>query len=210
MSTAILIRPGETDFDQQARIQGGLDLPLSDAGRQQVRELIGRLSEYSIDIVYASPTEPALSTAREIAASLDVPLKELEGLENLSHGLWEGMLLDDVKRKHPRVFKQWRESPVAVCPPEGETCSDAHERVQRVLKRPSKRRQPFAIVAPEPVATLIASVLRGQDPCLPGPVCGCTDQRRVEVIEVVAPTNGRLWTVLGGSSGSPAQGAAAT
>jgi len=208
MSTAILIRPGATDFDQQARIQGGLDLPLSDAGRQQVRDLIGRLSEHSIDIVYASPTEPALSTAREIAASLDVPLKELDGLENLSHGLWEGMLLDDVRRKHPRVYKQWREAPIAVCPPEGETCAEAHERVQRVLKKPSRRRQTFAIVAPEPLATLIASVLRGQEPSLPGPICGCSDQQRVEVVEVAAPANASIWAVLGGASSSTAQGAA--
>lgn len=197
MSTAIVIRPGETGFDQQLRIQGGLDLPLSDAGRRQVHELIGRLSALSIDIVYASPTEPALSTAKEVAAALDVSLKELDGLENLSHGLWEGMRLDDVRRKHPRVYKQWRESPAAVCPPEGESCPEAHERVRRALKRPSRRRQPFAIVAPEPLATLISSVLRGEDPCLPGPVCGCTDQQRIEVIESVEPVNGRAWSMLG-------------
>jgi broad specificity phosphatase PhoE len=200
MSTAIVIRPGETDFDQQSRIQGGLDLPLSETGRRQVRDLIGRLSQLSIDIVYASPTEPALSTAREVAASLDVPVKELEGLENLSHGLWEGMRLDEVRRKHPRVFKQWRESPKAVCPPEGESCAEAHERVRRALKRPSRRRQPFAIVAPEPLATLIASILRGQDPCLPGPVCGCSDQQRVEVIDAVAPVNGRTWSMRGSAN----------
>lgn len=199
MSTAILIRPGETDFDQQARIQGGLDLPLSETGRRQVRELIGRLSELSIETVYASPTEPALSTAREVAASLDVPLKELEGLENLSHGLWEGMLLEDVRRKHPRVFKQWREAPAAVCPPEGETCAQANERIRKALKRPSRSRRTFAIVAPEPLATLISSVLRGQDPCLPGPVCGCTEQQRIEIIESVTPVNGRSWSVLGSS-----------
>ena len=199
MSTAILIRPGETDFDQQARIQGGLDLPLSDVGRQQVRELVGRLGELHIETVYTSPTEPALSTAREIAASLDVPLKELEGLENLNHGLWEGMLMDDVRRKHPRVYKQWRESPTAVCPPEGETCAEAFERVRKALKRASRRRKTFAVVAPEPLATLIGSVLRGQDPCLPGPVCGCSDQQRIEIIDAVRPVQGRFWSVLSGA-----------
>jgi probable phosphoglycerate mutase len=137
-----------------------------------------------------------------------VPLKELDGLENLSHGLWEGMLLDDVRRKHPRVYKQWREAPAAVCPPEGETCADAYERVRKVLKRPSRRRQPFAVVAPEPLATLIASVLRGQDPCLRGPVCGCTEQQRIEVIEEVAPVNGRLWPILGGTDRSATERAA--
>lgn len=204
MSTAIVIRPGETDFDQQSRIQGGLDLPLTETGRRQVQEVIGRLGPMSIEIVYASPTEPALSTARQIAETLDVPMKELEGLENLSHGLWEGMLLEDVRRKHPRVYKQWREAPQAVCPPEGETCSEAYERVRRALKRPSRRRGAFAVVAPEPLATLISSVLRGDEPCLPGPICGCTDQQRVEVINPVTPVNGRRVSAPGELDGSPA------
>lgn len=210
MSTAILIRPGETDFDQQSRIQGRLDLPLSELGRQQVRGLIGRLSELSIESVYSSPTEPALSTAREVAASLDVTFKELDGLGNLSHGLWEGMLLEDVRRKHPRVFKQWREAPTAVCPPEGETCADAYERVRKALKRASRQRGTFAVVAPEPLATLIGSILRGQDPCLPGPVCGCTDQQRIEIIDSVTPINGRLWSVLGGGERKTTESAVST
>lgn len=199
MSTAFIIRPGETDFDQQSRIQGGLDLPLSETGQRQVREIIDRLADREIDVVYASPTEPALSTGREVADALDVSFKELDGLANLSHGLWEGMCLEDVRRKHPRVYKQWRDSPVAVCPPEGETCSEAFERVQRALKKPSRRRHPFAVVASEPLATLIASVLRGHDPALPGPVCGCTDQNRIEVIESVEPLNGRSWPARNGT-----------
>ena len=42
MSIAIVIRPGETDFDQQSRIQGALGLPLTTAGQLQVEETIGR------------------------------------------------------------------------------------------------------------------------------------------------------------------------
>lgn len=191
MSIAIVVRPGETDFDQQSRIQGALGLPLTSAGQVQVNETINRLAGMPLDVVYASPTEPALSTARQLGAALDVPVKELEGLENLSHGLWEGMLLDDVRRKHPRVYKQWRDQPEAICPPEGETCGEAYERVRRALKRPSKRRQSFVVVAPEPLATMVASVLRGGEPSLPGPMCGCTAERRVEVIDDVVEVNGR-------------------
>lgn len=190
MSIAIVIRPGETDFDQQSRIQGALGLPLTSAGQQQVDETISRLAGTPLEVVYASPTEPALSTARQLGAALDVPVKELEGLENLNHGLWEGMLLDDVRRKHPRVYKQWREQPEAVCPPEGETCAEAYERVRKALKRPAKRRHSFAVVAPEPLATMVASVLRGGEPLLPGPMCGCKAERRVEVIDTAAPVNG--------------------
>ncbi len=32
----LLIRPGATDFDDQGRIKGSLDMPMSERGRQQV------------------------------------------------------------------------------------------------------------------------------------------------------------------------------
>jgi probable phosphoglycerate mutase len=191
MSIAIVIRPGETDFDQQSRIQGTLGLPLTSTGQLQVEETISRLEGTPLQLIYSSPTEPALTTARQLGTALDIPVKELDGLENLDHGLWEGMLLDDLKRKNPRVYKQWREQPEAVCPPDGETCGQAYDRVRRALKRPSKRRHAFAVVAPEPVATIVSNVLRGQEPSLPGPICGCAADRRVEVIDSVVEVGSR-------------------
>ncbi len=41
MLTVILIRPGSTDFDEQGRIQGTLDVPLNEQGAAEV----GRLAE---------------------------------------------------------------------------------------------------------------------------------------------------------------------
>ena len=38
----------------------------------------------------------------------------------MNHGLWQGMIIDEVKRKQPKVYKQWQEHPENVCPPEGE------------------------------------------------------------------------------------------
>lgn len=200
MSIAIVIRPGETDFDQQSRIQGTLGLPLNSAGQLQVEETISRLEGTPLELIYASPTEPALATARQLGAALDVPVKELEGLENLNHGLWEGMLLEDLRRKHPRVYKQWRDQPEAICPPEGETCGEACDRVRRALKRPSRRRHAFAVVAPEPIATIVAHVLRGQEPALPGPMCGCAADRRVEVIDAVVEVGSRAPAVVHGTT----------
>jgi probable phosphoglycerate mutase len=190
MSTVFVIRPGETEFDQQARIQGDLDLPLSDRGRQQVSDVIERLRGKEIGTIYASTTEPARSTARAIGESLGAPVKELDELGNLNQGLWQGLLLEEIKRKQPRVYKQWRDAPGSVCAPQGETCDEAHERVRKALRRPMKKRAPFAVVASEPLATLICCVLRGTGAQLPGPVCGCDDARRVEVIDDIASVNG--------------------
>ena len=40
------------------------------------------------------------------------------------------MLVSDVKRKQPRVYKRWQEQPESVCPPEGEMLGEADERVR--------------------------------------------------------------------------------
>lgn len=190
MTNAIVVRPGETEFDQDSRIQGMLDLPLSARGQLQLPGLIDRLRATEIDVIYASPTEPALTTAREIGQALDVPVKELDDLANMNHGLWQGMRMEDLRRKHPRMFKQWKDSPDSICPPEGETCEQAVSRVRQALKRPMKKRAPFAVVACEPLATLVAGVLQGAEPHLPGPVSGCDADRQVEVISPTGDGNG--------------------
>ena len=191
MATAVVVRPGETDFDEQERIQGALDLPLNERGQSQLIETIAQLDKSGVEVIYASPTEPASTVARELGAALDVPVRNLEGLRSLNQGLWEGMRLDDVKRKHPRVFKQWRTAPESVCPPEGETCEEAFERVRAVLRKPMKRKASFAIVVGEPLATIVSSFLRTGEATMTGPTGGCDVDRQVEFVDTVQ-TNGAL------------------
>lgn len=191
MATAVVIRPGETDFDEQHRIQGDLDLPLTERGQMQLQEMIERLRSQPLEIVYASPTEPAWTCAAELAAALDVPIRKIEGLRNLDQGLWEGMRVEDVRRKHPRVYKQWQEAPESICAPEGETCGEAFRRVAQVLRKPVKRKGNFAVVVSEPLATLVSSVLRTGEAELPGPRSGRDVEHQVEFIEVIPSKNGR-------------------
>lgn len=177
MPRILLIRPGCTDFDEQHRIQGNLDLPLSDRGRQQVTKLLSELAEITIDVLYSSPCEPARSTAAAIGEARGLGVKELESLLNVNHGLWQGLTIDEVRRKHPRVFKQWQESPEAICPPGGETLTEAVERVRKALEKPVKKKGTVAIVAADPLAAIIGAVLRGAPldaipPACEG-VCGC-------------------------------------
>ncbi len=194
MLDVILIRPGWTDFDEQNRIQGSLDLPLSPRGQKQVAELIDQLHDTKPEVIYAAPSEPARSTAEAIGAGLDVSVKELKGLRNLNQGLWQGLQIDDIRRKYPKVYKQWRESPETICPPEGETVSDAVQRVRKALSKPLRRKDSFAVVACEPLATLIRCVIKGSKPEVPGPISSGTETRLVEVLQAndaALPVNGR-------------------
>ena len=106
MCRIILVRSGCTDYDEEGRIQGSLELPLNDRGQNQVEEAIKELADLSFDVVYTSPSNPANATAKAIAQACDTPLKEKEGLNNFNYGLWQGLKTEEVQRKFPKIYKQ--------------------------------------------------------------------------------------------------------
>ncbi|QDU14685.1 Phosphoserine phosphatase 1 [Gimesia maris] len=163
MPTVVLIRPGCTDFDKDERIQGTLDLPLNAEGEEQVKNLVAQIENSGIETIITSSSEPALSTAEQLGENLGIPVKEKEGLKNLNQGLWQGLEYEEVRRKYPKLLKQWTESPETVCPPEGELASEAVKRVQKTLQKYLKKKQNFAIVASEPLATIISCLLRKEN-----------------------------------------------
>ncbi len=163
MFRILLVRPGTTEFDQQGRIQGTLDIPLCEDGRHEVDQMVDQLRGEPIEAVYTSPSESARQTAEALGAALDLKPKSLDRLKNLDHGLWQGRLITDVKTKQPKVYRQWQEQPETVCPPQGETIATAKERLQAVvtkLKKKYKGEGTVAIVVPEPLASVLCHVLR--------------------------------------------------
>lgn len=161
----VLIRPGSTDYDDQGRIQGTLDIPLNQHGAEEVRRIIQDVRTMGISTVYCGPCQAAIETASAICEALGAKLKKLDALSNIDHGLWQGMLIDDVKRKQPKVFRQWQEQPETICPPEGEMLSQAQERVEAALTKLFKKHKDgtIAIVAPEPLASVIHGCLCQSD-----------------------------------------------
>lgn len=185
MLEIVLIRPGSTDYDASGRIQGTLDIPLNAAGNTEVAREIEQLRDHGIKAIYCATCQPALQTATAIAAALDVPLRKLDNMRNLDHGLWQGMLVDELKRKHPRVFRQWQEQPELICPPQGETLAEARGRVAAALKKLFKKHKQgvIGLVAPEPLASIIARELgRGEigDLWKAGEKHGCWESVGVE------------------------------
>ncbi len=165
MVQILLIRPGTTEFDQQGRVQGTLDIPLCEDGRQQIATMVGELRDKPIAAIYACPGQSAVQTAEAIGAAFDLKVKKLDKLQNVDHGLWQGMLVEEVKTKQPKVYRQWQEQPETVCPPRGETLIAAKERVQSALAKLFKKHKTegvLAIVAPEPLASVIRNLL-GRD-----------------------------------------------
>ena len=171
MEPCILVRPGETEYQHQGRVVGSLDLPLNTKGERETIETIEAVRRLRPKAVYSGLTEPSRTTAHQLASALRIPLRETELLDNVNQGLWQGLLIDDIRQKQPKLFKKWQECPQDVTPPEGEDCDSAAKRVEFALRKPLNRKDAFVVVAAEPLATLVASVVRGASPSLSGPTC---------------------------------------
>jgi phosphoserine phosphatase len=152
-----LIRPGSTDFDEQGRIKGSLDIPMNASGSSQTARVAEELEGEAIEVVYTSPAQSAVQTAETLATSLKVKVKVLDKLQNLDHGLWHGKLIEEVKQRQPKVYRLWQEHPETVCPPEGETLASAQERVRNSMKRLLKKHRTgvIALVVPDPLASIL-------------------------------------------------------
>jgi probable phosphoglycerate mutase len=192
MLQIVLIRPGSTDYDEQGRIVGTLDIPLNEQGTREVQRIIQEIQKLEISTVYCGPCECVCQTAEAISEALGSKLKKLDTLRNIDHGLWQGMLIEDVKRKQPKVYRQWQEQPEIICPPEGEMLSEARERVQAALAKIIKKHKQgaIALVVPEPIASVVQAHLSQSelgDLWGGGSVCGRWEVISIEPHSAVHP-----------------------
>ena len=80
MLSILLIRSGRTEYECQGRIQGMLDVPLSEDGRREVLAGAAELVEQqaSIKALYAGPCRSAQETADILADQLKLKVKTLD------------------------------------------------------------------------------------------------------------------------------------
>ncbi len=165
MCNVVVVRPGATLFDEQERIKGSLDIPLSEQGQAQVVRVANELERFPIAYVYSGPCESAQETAKEIAEHVRAKWKVCDCFRNLDHGLWEGKTIEEVRRQQPKLFRQVQENPRSFCPPGGETIADAERRISKLLAKLCKKHadETIAVVIPDPLASLVANRLLETD-----------------------------------------------
>jgi len=161
----LIVRPGATELDEQRRISGTLDLPLSQNGVDQVSAIVDELRDTRIDKIFSGPGTAAKHTAELLARSRKVKVRFDDGLRNLDYGLWHGKRLDELKDTQPKLVKLWQDHPRNVCPPNGETIEELISRVKRFVARLLKKNKSgsVVVVAAEPVACVVKSLLEHVD-----------------------------------------------
>ncbi|MEM1225043.1 MAG: histidine phosphatase family protein [Planctomycetota bacterium] len=160
-----LIRPGSTEFDEQGRFKGSLDMPLSELGRDQADQLAHEMASLHLDAIYSAPCQSALQTADRLCRDRELKPKSIDALRNVDHGLWHGKLIEEIRRNQPRLYRSLCDAPDSFCPPGGETIDEARSRADKAVRRILRRRrnEVVALVVPDPLASLISSEL-GEEP----------------------------------------------
>lgn len=165
MLKVLLIRPGSTRFDEEGRIKGALDIPLSPLGERQSVAAGENLKDVPVECLYIAPCESAQATGKILAQHCGWKSRTVDYFRNLDHGLWQGKLVDEVRRTQPRLYKQFHDNPVGICPPGGEMLDAAMQRVEGTLDKLVRRHRhgTVAMVIPEPMASVVRCHLLGCD-----------------------------------------------
>ncbi len=108
MTTLLLARHGETDWNRARRWQGHADRPLTDRGRAQATALAERLADIELDAVYSSDLRRARETAEAVARAQGLDVVELPELREVDVGSWEGLTRDEAEVRFPDGFRRWR------------------------------------------------------------------------------------------------------
>lgn len=99
MTTILLARHGETDWNREGRWQGWADRPLNDTGRAQARELAEQLRSTPFDAVYTSDLRRASETAAIVAAPHGVPVVADPELREIDIGSWSGLTKSEIQAR---------------------------------------------------------------------------------------------------------------
>jgi broad specificity phosphatase PhoE len=127
MTTILLARHGETDWNLNRRVQGHSDTPLNDTGRAQAQALGEELAGERIDAVYSSDLVRAHETARAVAQPRGLGVTAIRDLRERHFGTWEGLTDDEIfARFDPTPDTSWGD---------GETREEMAERVLDALRR---------------------------------------------------------------------------
>jgi len=106
-----LVRHGQTERSARSAYSGRLDVPLTEAGREQARRAAQQLAGAGIDAVVTSPLVRARDTAQAIADAAGVPLIVDERLIEVDYGPFEGLDRDGARAQLGVPFEDWRADP---------------------------------------------------------------------------------------------------
>ena len=133
MSTLVLLRHGQSQWNLENRFTGWVDIPLTENGRAEARRAGKLLKGLRIrfDLAYTSVLSRAIETISIVQSELgqqDLPVIKDAALNERHYGDLQGLNKDETRKKFgEEQVKRWRRS-YDVAPPNGESLKDTAAR----------------------------------------------------------------------------------
>jgi broad specificity phosphatase PhoE len=139
--TIYYMRHGETDWNVEGRLQGGIDTPLNQLGLSQAahagRVLAGLFVRQGLDAsnlaFVASPLQRARVTMDMVRAELKLPPGGYaldDRLREIGYGHWEGSTLAQARVSHPELYASRERDKWSALPPGGESYASVQIRMR--------------------------------------------------------------------------------
>lgn len=143
-----LVRHGRTAINVGNKLQGRIDHPLDEVGRQQAIEIASVLT--NIDRVISSP----LIRAKQTADAFGLPIEIDQRFIELDYGDFDGMLQKEVPAT---TWNEWRRN-INFRPPNGETLVELDVRVREALSELSNEARSKNVVVVSHVSPIKAAI----------------------------------------------------
>lgn len=148
MSSYILLaRHGQTADNEQRRILGRRDPPLSAEGRRQAQRLAHAAAELGLAALWCSPLRRARETAAAVGAATGLEPVVLPDLAESARGAWEGRPVAEIAAAEPALHAAFVAADPGFAFPGGESLRAQGERTARALEHVAARPLPALVVA---------------------------------------------------------------
>jgi broad specificity phosphatase PhoE len=159
VTTFILVRHGETDWNRSGRWQGQADAPLNERGRDQARALADELAGEQVVAIYTSDLSRARETAEIIAARLGRRVDLDRRLREVHVGGWSGLTTEEIEARFPDEILRWHKGDPSHAFDGGETYAAMGERVVAAVNEIAARHpgeQVLVVLHGGPIRALLA------------------------------------------------------
>lgn len=130
----LLIRHGETQWNNLSKFQGQIDVPLNHVGKLQADKTGSFLQTEKIDFACSSSMKRARETAKIILQhQQNLELELLQDLQEINHGLWQGKTEAEIEQEYPGELQRWQTTPAQVQMPQGENLQQLWQRSYNCL-----------------------------------------------------------------------------
>ncbi len=134
MTTILLVRHGQTEWNRIERFRGRVDIELNSNGQIQAQKTALKIQKHwQPEAIFSSPLKRAVQTAHAIAELTNVRLELTPDLVDIDYGEWHGLTTEETRLKWPDQLDAWFRHPEQAQIPGGENLFEVQSRAMSTI-----------------------------------------------------------------------------